>query len=87
MQQVLKLWKVKTTSSSGILKAIDEVIENLFESILNNYQNNWETSMRDSDFIFDCVHYKCQHKSKSCFIIYRFSCLDKKQKYNTKSYP
>ena len=42
--------------------------------------------MRDGDFIVDCVHYKCQNKSKSCLINYRFSCLDKKQKYNNESY-
>ena len=34
----------------------DEVIEELFESILNRYQIELETSMRGSDFIFDCVH-------------------------------
>ena len=42
----------------------DEVIEELFESFLNSYQIGLETSIRGSDFIFDCVHllyYKC-HK-------------------------
>ena len=34
----------------------DEVIEKLFESLLSRYQNNVETSMRGSDFIFDCVY-------------------------------
>ena len=40
----------------------DEVIEELFESLLCKYQIGLETSMRRSDFIFDCVHllyYKC----------------------------
>ena len=42
----------------------DEVIEVLFESFVNSYQIGLETSIRGSDFIFDCVHllyYKC-HK-------------------------
>ena len=42
----------------------DKVIEELLELILNRYQNGLETSMKGSDFIFDCVHllyYKC-HK-------------------------
>ena len=34
----------------------DEVIEELFESFLNRYQIGLETSVRGSDFIFDCVH-------------------------------
>ena len=41
----------------------DQVIERLFKS--HRYQNNLETSMRKSDFIFDCVHllyYKCHKK-------------------------
>ena len=42
----------------------DEVIEKLYQSLLSRYENWLETSMRGSDFIFDCVHllyYKC-HK-------------------------
>ena len=42
----------------------DEVIEELFGSLLNRYHVGLETSMRGSDFIFNCVkflHYKC-HK-------------------------
>ena len=41
----------------------DEIFEKHFESLLNRYQIGLETSVRDSDFIFDCVHvlyYKCQ---------------------------
>ena len=34
----------------------DEVIEERFESFVNSYQIGLETSMRGSDFIFDCVH-------------------------------
>ena len=34
----------------------DEVIRKLFESLLNRYQTGLETTMRDNDFIFDCVH-------------------------------
>ena len=40
----------------------DEVIEQLFESLLSRHQIVLETSMKDSDFIFDCVYllyYKC----------------------------
>ena len=43
---------------------VDEVIEELFQSLLPRYQIGLETSMKDSDFIFDCVHllyHKC-HK-------------------------
>ena len=42
----------------------DEVFGELLESLFNRYQIRLETSMRESDFIFDCVHllyYKC-HK-------------------------
>ena len=42
----------------------DEVIEELFQSLLFMYQIGLETSLRGSDFIFDCVqllYYKC-HK-------------------------
>ena len=40
----------------------DEVIEERFQSLLYRYQIGLETSMRGSDFTFDCVHllyYKC----------------------------
>ena len=40
----------------------DEVIEKLFESLFNRHQIRSGTSMRGSDFIFDCVYlfyYKC----------------------------
>ena len=40
----------------------DEVFEELFELLFNRYQVELETSMRRSNFIFDCVHslyYKC----------------------------
>ena len=43
---------------------VHEVIEELFQSLLPRYQIGLETSMKDSDFIFDCVHllyHKC-HK-------------------------
>ena len=42
----------------------NEAIEKLFESLLNQYKIGLETSMRGSDFFFDCIHllyYKC-HK-------------------------
>ena len=47
---------------------VTEVIEELFESLLNRYQIKLKTSMKDSDFIFDCfyfLHYKC-HRSLNC---------------------
>ena len=40
----------------------DGVIEELFQSLVSRYQIGLETSMRGSDFIFNCVHllyYKC----------------------------
>ena len=33
-----------------------EVIEELYVSLLNRYQVGLETTIRSSDFIFDCVH-------------------------------
>ena len=42
----------------------DEFIEELFQPLLSRYQVGLETSMKGSDFIFDCAHllyYKC-HK-------------------------
>ena len=42
----------------------DEVTEKSFELLLDRCQDRLETSMRGSDFIFDCVHllyHKC-HK-------------------------
>ena len=44
----------------------EEVIEELFETFLNRHQIGLETSIRDSDFVFDCfylLYYKC-HKIK-----------------------
>ena len=42
-----------------------KVIEELFNSLLFMYKIGLETSMRDSDFIFDCVHllYYKYHKT------------------------
>ena len=34
----------------------DEVIEELFESLFNTYQIGFKTSVKSSDFIFDCVN-------------------------------
>ena len=34
----------------------DEVIEELFQSILSRYQIGLEKSMKDSEFVFDCIH-------------------------------
>ena len=42
----------------------EKVIKELFESLHNSYQIGLETSMRDSDFTFDCVYllYYDRHK-------------------------
>ena len=43
---------------------VDIVSEELFQSLLSRYQIGLDTSMRGSDFIYDCVHllyYEC-HK-------------------------
>ena len=34
----------------------DEVMEELFQSFISSHQFRLKTSMRDSDFIFDCVY-------------------------------
>ena len=39
-----------------IINKADEVIKGLFQSLLSRYQIGLETSMKDSDFIFDCIH-------------------------------
>ena len=44
----------------------DQVTENFFKSVLNRYQIVLETSMRNEDYIFDCVHllnYKCYSRT------------------------
>ena len=46
----------------------DEVVENLFQS-LYRYQIGSETSMKGSDFIFNCFHllyYKCRKINRNC---------------------
>ena len=58
----------------------DEVIKELFKSLKKRYQDNLEL-MKDSEFIFDYVHflnYKFHKKSNSWRIIYTFSLLEKK---------
>ena len=60
----------------------DEVIKELFDSLKKRFQNNLE-SKKGSEFVFDYVHlmcYQCDKKTELCWIIYRFSWLDKKQK-------
>ena len=45
---------------------VNDVVDELFESLLSRYHIGLETSMRESDFIFDLVqllYYKC-HKNK-----------------------
>ena len=39
-----------------LINEADEVIEELFKSLLNRYQIGLETSVRGSDFIFDCIN-------------------------------
>ena len=36
---------------------VDGAIKELFELLLHRYQIGLETSMRRSDFIFDCVYF------------------------------
>ena len=65
----------------------DEVIENL-ELLLNRCQNDLETSMRGSDFIFDCFHllyYKCHKINFKPGGLY-INFPDNKQKNSNKSY-
>ena len=38
---------------------VDEVIEKISELLLKRHRIELETSMRGSDFIFDCVHLLC----------------------------
>ena len=43
----------------------NKVIEELFQSLLSEYQIGMETSMKGSNFVFDCVNllcYKCHKK-------------------------
>ena len=47
-----------------IKNKVNKVIEKHFQSLLSRYQIRFETSIKCSDFVFDCVHllyYKC-HK-------------------------
>ena len=47
----------------------NEVIDELFKSLRSRYQGNLETSMRESDFIFDSVqfmYYKCHKVNFKC---------------------
>ena len=56
----------------------DEVIEKHFESLLNIYQIELEASMRDSDFIFNCVnllYYKLYYKIIFKEVVYQFVTL------------
>ena len=42
---------------------VEDVIEEIFQVLLSRYQTGLETSTKDSDFIFDCIHllyYKCR---------------------------
>ena len=68
----------------------DEVIEKSFQSLLSRYQIWLETSMRGSDFSFDCVHllyYKWRKISFKQGESYRdFPYSRKKQKSNKKFY-
>ena len=61
--------RVMHSSSNNVEMMIndkeDEVIEELFQSLLSRCQIELETSIKDSDFLFDCLHllyYKC-HKT------------------------
>ena len=48
---------------------VDEIIKQLSEPLLFRYQSGLETSMKVSNFIFDCVHllyYKCHKINANC---------------------
>ena len=54
----------------------DEVSKELFELLLKRYQTGLVTSMKGSDFIFDCVHllyYQCHKINLNCGGPYRDS--------------
>ena len=45
---------------------VDEIMQEIFQVLLSRYQIGLETSIKGSNFIFDCVYflfYKC-HKKK-----------------------
>ena len=66
----------------------NEVIEELFESPLFRYQIGLKTSMRGSDFIFDCVnllYYKCRKINFKLGGSYDSPDWIKKKKINNKS--
>ena len=64
----------------------DEVIEELFQSPFSRYQIGLETSIKGSDFIFDCVnllYYKCHKIDPNCGGSYRNSSACIKNKKTT----
>ena len=43
---------------------VEEIMEELFQSFPSRYQSDLETTIKPSEFIFDCVdllHYKCHN--------------------------
>ena len=57
-------------------KCIKRVIEELLEPFLNRYQIGLGTSMKGSDFTFDCatlLHYKCHKINLKCVGSYKDS--------------
>ena len=45
---------------------VDEIIEELLQSALSRHQFGLETSIKGSDFMFDCAHFLC-HKCRKKF--------------------
>ena len=48
---------------------VNDIVDEFFKSPFSRYQNNLETSMRESDFIFDSVqllYYKCYKTNFRC---------------------
>ena len=37
----------------------DEIIEEIYQPLLSRYQTGLKTSIKASDFIFDCVYFFC----------------------------
>ena len=68
----------------------NEVVEELCESLLSGLQTRLGTSMRSSDFIFDCVHliyFECYKINFKLGKSYKVSPgLKKNKKSNNKSY-
>ena len=71
--------RVMHSKSDNIEILINDETETLPQSLLSKYPTGLETSIKGSNFIFDCFCLLCFKCHKSC-IKNRFSWLNKKQK-------